>query len=199
VLEVKEDAILDSYEQKYMFERRIFQIKKKGLGFRIKTITEDLERFIPYDEITKNTKIEKAKNILYVLFLLFVSVLAIGYLIEVKGFELSASYFFNIIFVISFVTVFLFIYLKEGVRYKRLKCDNSTVAFFYNKSNKRDVDKFIAKVLEARNNYFRSKYLQKDESISLALYLNRIRWLMEEEIIDSQEYEFIKAQFFKQP
>jgi hypothetical protein len=197
-MEVTRQSKLETLEQKYFYEQRICSIEKKGVKLRIKSIADDLERFIPFEEISKVTKTKKSGNLLYILFAAFPLGLLIAYLIEERGFELSGTFFFNMASTTIIISILIGVYIKESVPFKCLKCDNSEIQLFYNKVNKDNVDKFIPKLIEARSSYYKNKYLQKDESISYEMYLRRIRWLMEDGIIDNQEYEYLKEQHIKQ-
>jgi hypothetical protein len=66
---------------------------------------------------------------------------------------------------------------------------------FYNNRNKKSVHIFIENMIDERNEFLKNKYLKLDETIDRDLFLRRIRWLMEVEIIDNHEYEELKNNF----
>jgi hypothetical protein len=189
---------MKTFEQKYFFEKRIFSIVKDGVITNIESTGDDIEDFVPFEEIsTKILRMKQTQFLYLYLGLMFLSINLI-FLIKEKGLDTSWQFLLFFTLSLTFGVILMCGYFKESVPFKFIQCENAIILFFYNRPNKAAVDKFIETIIEMRNNYLKDKYMRADETMTYDLYLIRLRMLMEEEIIDSAEYESLKNQFLNE-
>jgi hypothetical protein len=188
---------MTSYEQKYLFEKRIFTIGNDGVNMRKISIQDDFEDFVHFEEISTKVLHLKQTVYMYLCFGIFFLAISVMFLIGEIGEKLSWQFLLFFSCALIFGLAFMFGYLKESVPSKYIECGQWVIPFFYRRQHRADVDQFIENIIDARNAYLKNKLLNVDETVSYFVYLDRLRWLKDEEIVENEEYELLKEQFLQ--
>ncbi|WNM18972.1 hypothetical protein [Flavobacterium capsici] len=176
--------------QKKFNEKRRFKLTESG----IETYTNDLDvetnTFFSYDEFSNETRIytEKFPKILYIGLSMFVlAYIRVALLFDSLN-DSSASATL-LILLGSALTAFYYIYQKK---YKLLCLDNDQQVFIFSDSpNEKKVDEFIKTFYEMRKADYRKRYFKINFENDPKKEIERMNWLLKEEIITQSEYDFM--------
>lgn len=179
--------------QKSLLKEKYFEITRKGLKIKEKSITKKIEFMINFEDITSQTKVFESKKIIWKL-LSFISLLK--FLIQsYKGMNRESIFSPLEILPISLLSIilFMFIYYYTVEKYIMLICSDGTgIAFFKKHSTEEQVRHFITIILEHRNEYMKNKYGNVDYDLPYENQVGTFNYLRDEKIITSEEYEELK-------
>ncbi|WP_210490654.1 hypothetical protein [Rufibacter aurantiacus] len=183
-------------KQRAQFTKKEFYLEKTGVKVVSKTLQENLEYTIKYEELgfEQVKKQEKGAMIgviffglllLLDLYLLVDALINGERLVEVLMWAASAVFF-------GFLTVFALQSLNKEVVY--LTGGTKVLELFRSSPSKGEVDNFIAALYEQIKCYYKNKFGNIEPHLSREVHLARFEWLMEMGYIDEEEHEYLVFQ-----
>lgn len=184
---------MESLYQKSLLKEKFFEITRKGVEIKEKSITRNIEFMINFEDITSQTKVFEFKKIIWKL-LSFISLFK--FLIPLyKGINRESILVSLKIFPISVLLMisFMFIYYYTIEKNIMLICSDGTgIAFLKSNSTEEQVRNFITTILKHRNEYMKNKYGNVDYDLPYENQVSTFNYLRDEKIITSEEYEELK-------
>lgn len=174
--------------QKTLFEKRSFFLLSNKLKLYLNDGEGEHENYISYESLKGEAKISYRKNSK----LLFVTLAMLAF----SGCILLQSLIINQGF--TYLVFPLIIALISGAFYHYQKqnyiiletCDRRKVIFLRDKPNRRALEQFLAQLWKHRKQYLREKYFYINCDHDLKQQTDRLRWLLEQNVISKSEYRF---------
>lgn len=179
--------------QKNFLKEKFFEITRKGLKIKDKSITNNMEFVINFENITSQTKVFEFKKIIWRL-LSFIS-FPIFLIPLYKGINRESIEAVLKLFPLSLLLMilFIFIYYYTVEKYIMLICTDGTgIAFLKHDSTEEQVRQFITILLQHRNEYMKTKYANVDYDLPYENQVSTFHYLKDEKIITAEEYEELK-------
>lgn len=169
-----------------------FKICDRGVQISTTSIGISNECTIHFEDITNTiSKYSKRYAILFypvVFFIIFTVIACIdfaqgkGSIQPVVEFIIPSLLFLGIFFVTS-----------KKCTYIKLS-NNKFIVFHTSIPNKETVDFFISEMFLRRNEYLKNKYAYVDKDFPIEKQLNKLMWLLENDIITKDEFQNLKKQ-----
>lgn len=178
-----------TFTNRRYFTQQVFDIKKSSVIVNKKTLFEELEYEISFEQLhnKKKTEIKTNNNMFVTGFFFFV--FGIFFLLGSIG---EAAAICAIIAVTLVITSFLD--KKRTITVATYNGNNLTL--FFTKRNREEVNNFVEQLFEAANVFLLNKYNKIDKALPIEPQLNNIEFLRNREIISEEEYEVLKDQLY---
>lgn len=180
--------------------------QKRGFGRRTFTLLED-RILVETRESQKNSKFEvkldqigydiyyqsesRMSSILLVGICMLVMLIFLGVLLFDKNSSISATIIF-IIIMGSIMTLPVLIKRKDDIY---ITGGEQYLVFFRTVPNEEYVLSYIDKIITTSKQYLKKKYAVVDMYVPEEIFLNRLSWLLEKEIISRNEFEELKSDY----
>jgi hypothetical protein len=174
--------------QKALLEKRSFFLLPNKLKLYLKDAEGEYENYIAYESLKSEAQICCRKNSQ----LLFITLAAISFagcillqsLITKQGFK-------YIIIPVAIAVLFTVLYQVKQKKYVVVETfDRKKVIFLKDKPNRQALENFLAQLWLKRKQYLRDKYFYINPNQNLQQQTERLRWLLEQNVITKVEYQF---------
>ena len=187
------------FEQKKRFDVRKYTLYSDKILVEIKTVRENERYELKLDKIGHNIHYQSdsmavKKTAFYICFAVIPAIIWILHFMPPVQMDQGSAILGTAIFW-AFALVILFrkhdddIFLVDGQR---------SLVFFRTIPNEESVLNFINQVIETSRIYLKNKYGIIDINVPEDLFLSRINWLREEEIISEKEFYELKNGYIVQ-
>ena len=174
--------------QKTLWEKRSFFLLPNKLKLYLKDSKGEHENYISYESLKGEAKISCRKNPK----LLFLAVAMVTFSICVLlQSSLANRGFIYIVFpsVVALISAVLYRYRQRN--YIILETgDRRQVIFLRDKPNRQALERFLTQLWQHRKQYLREKYFYISYDRDLKKQTERLRWLLEQNVITKSEYRF---------
>ncbi|MEM7758027.1 MAG: hypothetical protein AAF298_07870 [Cyanobacteria bacterium P01_A01_bin.40] len=174
--------------QKKLLERRSFFLLPNKLKLYLKDTEGEHENYISYENLRGEAKISCRRNSK----LLFIAVAMVTFSVCILLQSILINQgFYYIVFplVVACISGILYLYQKQN--YIILETyDRRKVIFFQDKPNRYALERFLAQLWSYRKQYLREKYFYINQNHDLNQQTERLRWLLEQNVITKAEYRF---------
>lgn len=174
--------------QRTLLERRSFFLLPNKLKLYLKDTEGEHENYISYENLKGEAKISCRKNPKLLYITMAMLTFSICILLQSLWIDQGLSY---IIFplVIAILSGILYRYKQQN--YIILETyDRKKVIFFRNNPNRQALERFLVKLWSYRKQYLREKYFYINHNHDLKQQTERLRWLLEQQVITKTEYKF---------
>ena len=180
--------------QKHFSDKRVFIIEQKGVRVKLNrdgNFIEELYKWdgIGFDETTEGYKPSKYQTLFFTSLIINIIVFLVPF-----SFDGNDKVIGIIIALITTIVVVLSKFFFTKKYEKSISGSFLTLLFLYFQNKQKEVDNFIEKVKIKRNSFFKEKYLIKKQYENFEVFLSRLDWLKEEEIISDEEFNDLKKQ-----
>ncbi|BAZ45252.1 hypothetical protein NIES4102_22710 [Chondrocystis sp. NIES-4102] len=174
--------------QRALLEKRSFFLLPTKLKLYLKDAEGEYENYIAYESLKSETQICCRKNPQ----LLFLTLLSGSLTISLIIHSLVTNQSFKPIIIPAIVTVILAIlYNFKQQGYLILETfDRKKVIFLKDQPNRQALESFLAQLWLKRKQYLRDKYFYINPNQNLQQQTERLRWLLEQNVITKVEYQF---------
>ena len=174
--------------QRTLLERRSFFLLPNKLKLYLKDTEGEHENYIGYESLKGEAKISCRKNPK----LLFITMAMVTFSVCILLQSLLINQgFYYIIFPLVVACISGVLYRCKQQNYIILETyDNKKVIFFRNKPNRQTLERFLAQLWSYRKQYLREKYFYINHNRDLKQQTERLRWLLEQNVITKTEYKF---------
>lgn len=174
--------------QKTLLEKRSFFLLPNKLKLYLKDTEGEHENYISYENLKGEAKISCRKNPKLLFIALAMVTFSICILLGSLSFNQGLSY---IIFPIFAAILSGILYRYKQQNYIILETyDRKKVIFFRNNPNRQILERFLVELWSYRKQYLREKYFYIDHNHDLKQQTERLRWLLEQQVITKTEYKF---------
>lgn len=174
--------------QRTLLERRSFFLLPNKLKLYLKDTEGEHENYISYENLKGEAKISCRKNPKLLYITMAMLTFSICILLQSLWIDQGLSY---IIFplVIAILSGILYRYKQQN--YIILETyDRKKVIFFRNNPNRQALERFLVELWSYRKQYLREKYFYINHNHDLKQQTERLRWLLEQQVITKTEYKF---------
>ncbi len=174
--------------QKTLLEKRSFYLLSNKLKLYLKSGEGEYENYIGYESLTGEAKICCQQN----LKLLFIAIalLTFSACILLQSLIINQGFIYSIIpLIIAFLAIILYQYRQQNYIILATS-DRQKVIFLRDKPNRQALDQFLAQLWIYRKRYLREKYFYINYNHDLKQQTERLRWLLEQNVISKAEYRF---------
>ena len=174
--------------QKKLLEKRSFFLLPNKLKLYLKDIEGEHENYISYENLRGEAKICCRRNSKLLFVTIAMIVFAVCILLQSFWINLSFPY---IIFPIAVAFLSGTIYFSQKQNYIILETyDRRKVIFFRDQPSRYALEKFLTQLWSYRRQYLREKYFYINQNHDSQQQTERLRWLLEQNVITKAEYRF---------
>lgn len=174
--------------QKKLLEKRSFFLLPNKLKLYLKDIEGEHENYISYENLRGEAKIYCRRNSQLLFVTVVMIVFAICILLQSFWINLSLPY---IVFPVAVAFLSGTIYFSQKQNYIILETyDRRKVIFFRDKPSRYALEKFLTQLWSYRRQYLREKYFYINQNHDCQQQTERLRWLLEQNVITKAEYRF---------
>ncbi|MGB5633619.1 MAG: hypothetical protein WBM86_12705 [Waterburya sp.] len=174
--------------QRTLLERRSFFLLPNKLKLYLKDTEGEHENYISYETLKGEAKISCRKN--PKLLFITMAIVTFSVCILLQSLLINQGLYYIIFpLVVAFFSGALYRYKQQN--YIILETyDRKKVIFFRNKPSRQALELFLAQLWSYRKQYLREKYFYIDQNHDLKQQTERLRWLLEQNVITKSEYKF---------
>ena len=174
--------------QKALLEKRSFFLLPNKLKTYIKSTEGEQEDYVTYESLKGEAKIVCRKNSN----LLFMAMATISFAACLAVHTLLTSQNFGLIILPTVIAIiFTILYQTQQQRYTILETfDRRKIILLYNKPNHKVLNRFLDRLWQQRRQYLREKYFYISQHHEKQQQTDRLRWLLEQNIITKAEFKF---------
>ncbi|MEL6494161.1 MAG: hypothetical protein AAFQ41_03435 [Cyanobacteria bacterium J06623_7] len=174
--------------QKTLWEKRSFFLLPNKLKLYLKDREGEHENYIRYESLKGEAKISCRKNSQLLFLAIGMATFSICILVQSLIVELGIIY---TIFPLVVAIISAVLYQFRQQNYIILEtCDRRKVIFFRDKPNRQALERFLTHLWQHRKQYLREKYFYINCDRDLQQQTERLRWLLEQNVISKSEYRF---------
>lgn len=174
--------------QRKLLEKRSFFLLPNKIKLYLKDLEGEHENYINYENLRGEAKISCRRNskLLY----MSVAMLTFAVCILLQCFLLNKGFEYALFpLVVALISGILYLFVQQN--YIILEtCDRRKVIFFRDKPNRHTLEKFLVQLWLYRKQYLREKYFYINHNHNLQQQTERLRWLLEQNVITKAEYRF---------
>jgi hypothetical protein len=174
--------------QKTLFEKRSFYLLSNKLKLYLKNEEGEHENYISYENLKGEAKISCRHNSRF----LFVTIIMVTFstCILLQSFITNQGFIYTIL-PLSAALLSAVLYRYRQQNYIILEtCDRRKVVFLRDKPNRKALEQFLAQLWLQRRQYLREKYFYINYDRDWKQQTDRLRWLLEQNVISNAEYRF---------
>lgn len=174
--------------QKGLLEKRSFFLLPNKLKLYLKDTEGEYENYIAYENLKNEAQLCCRKNSK----LLFITMATVSFALCMLLQSLLTNQGFNLIIVPIIVAVsFTTLYQLKKQNYIIVETiDRRKVIFLQDKPNRQALEKFLSQLWQYRKKYLREKYFYINHNHDQQQQTDRLRWLLEQNIITKAEFQF---------
>ncbi len=174
--------------QKAWLEKRSFFLLPNKLKLYLKDAEGEYENYIAYESLKSEAQIYRRKNSQ----LLFITLVAVSFAVCILLQSLITHQRPKYIIIpIIVAVVFTILYQVKQQNYIVVETfDRKKVIFLKDKPNRQALETFLAQMWLKRKQYLRDKYFYISPNHNLQQQTERLRWLLEQNVITKAEYQF---------
>jgi len=178
-----------TFTNRRYFTQQVFDIKKSSVIVNKKTLFEELEYEISFEQLDnkKKTEIKTNNNMFVTGFFFFV----FGMFFLFGSIDEAAA-----ICGIIAVTLIFTSFLDKKRTMTVATYNGKNLILYFTKRNREEVNNFIEQLFEAANMFLLNKYKKIDKALPIEPQLNNIQFLRNREIISEEEYEVLIDQLY---
>lgn len=174
--------------QKILLEKRSFYLLSNKLKLYLKNRQGEYENYISYENLTGEAKICCQQN--SKLLFLAIALLSFSACILLQSLIINQGFIYSIApLIIAFLAIILYQYRQQNYIILETS-DRQKVVFLRDKPNRQALDQFLAQLWVYRKKYLREKYFFINYNHDLKQQTERLRWLLEQNVISNAEYRF---------
>jgi hypothetical protein len=174
--------------QKTLLEKRSFYLLSNQLKLYLKDVEGEHESYISYESLKGEAKISCRRSAK----LLFVTIVMATFSICILLQSLitnQKSIYSIISLIIAFLLAVLYQYRQQNYIILETR-DRRKIIFLRDKPNRQALEQFLAQLWLDRKRYLREKYFYINYNHNLKQQTERLRWLLEQNVISDAEYQF---------
>ncbi|MDJ0569207.1 MAG: hypothetical protein QNJ53_09165 [Pleurocapsa sp. MO_192.B19] len=174
--------------QRAWLEKRSFVLLPNKLKLYLKDTEGEYENYISYENLKSEAQIRCRKNSK----LLFVTIAAISFAICIllQGLLINQGFNYAIVVPLTIAAIFATLYQVKKQNYVIVETfDRKKVIFLRDKPNRQALEKFLNQLWRHRKKYLREKYFYINHNHDLKQQTERLRWLLEQNIITKAEFK----------
>lgn len=174
--------------QKALLEKRSFFLLPNKLKLYLKDTEGEYENYIAYENLRNEAQICCRKNSK----LLFITMATTSFAICILLQILLTNQGFKLIIVPIIISIlFAVLYQLKKQNYLIVETfDRRKVIFLKDKPNRQALENFLSQLWQYRKKYLRQKYFYINHNHDLQQQTERLRWLLEQNIITKAEFKF---------
>ncbi|MEM6613772.1 MAG: hypothetical protein AAF652_16235 [Cyanobacteria bacterium P01_C01_bin.72] len=174
--------------QRTLLEKRSFFLLSNKLKLYLKDAEGEHENYVTYESLKGEAKISCRQN--PKLLFLMMAMFTFSVCILLQSLMINRGFGYVILpLVIAILAGFLYRFRQQN--YIILEtCDRRKVIFLRDRPNRQALEKFLTLLWQYRKQYLREKYFYIDEDRDLQQQTERLRWLLEQNVISKSEYRF---------
>lgn len=178
--------------QKKPFNNRSFEIQEKGLIVKIQKLNEEVEEFIPFEQIGNDIVVKKTYSFNpYVSFIVGI----IGFFAIIYAdiiYAQKARYMLGVF--ICFIAG-ISTYFSDFKSFIYLQSDARTLEFYGKLPSNNEIMNFVQEVIKSRNDYLKNQTLKQIEKLSRDEQVISLFYLKNSNIITEFEYQELKKNY----
>lgn len=174
--------------QKTLLEKRSFFLLSNKLKVYLKDAEGEHENYITYESLKGEAKISCRRNPKLLFLMMAMFTFSVCILLQSLIINQGFGY---VIFPLVIAILAGFLYRFRQQNYIVLEtCDRRKVVFLRDRPNRQALEKFLTLLWQYRKQYLREKYFYIDGDRDLQQQTERLRWLLEQNVISKSEYRF---------
>jgi len=168
------------------FTRQLFEITNSSLAVTKRTLLDQYEFEIPFEQIHNKMSIQKISNSNPIV--LSIAAVIIGFLFLFGSLYEASPIFFLIGLIFGIISIFS---RKSTVTIPTYK---DPIELFFKSSNKEEMKQFASEIIKASNSFLLKKYGKVDKALPIEPQIEKLHFLLDREIINTDEFEQLKNQ-----
>ncbi|MGL4880043.1 MAG: hypothetical protein ACRC8K_03150 [Waterburya sp.] len=174
--------------QKALLEKRSFFLLPNKLKLYLKDAEGEYENYIAYESLKSEAQTYRRKNSQ----LLFITLVAVSFAVCILLQSLITQHGSKYLIISVIVAVvFTVLYQVKQQNYIVVETfDRKKIIFLKDKPNRQALETFLAQMWLKRKQYLRNKYFYISPNHNLKQQTERLRWLLEQNVITKAEYQF---------
>ena len=187
---------MEEIKQIKNFSKRELRIKDNSLFYKIGGIGHEDEVVIPFEEISgEKVGNENGKIILFIGGI--VSIVLAIVLVGLRFLDQDIGDFAEPFWLILGL-VFLTVYYRTKEKFWKIKLNGDNYIYLHKSiPNEKSVDKFIANLMNKRNNYLLENYGQLNKYLDYEGQFQNWKWLLKMNVITPKEFDDNKLQLIQ--
>lgn len=186
--------------QRYLWSTNEFEITEKGLKVIKKTLFNYFEHFINYNNISREITHQKVNPAALVLLPVLSIISGLAMLISrINNTTVDPPPLFLEVLIpeaVGFASLVYTLYVKDKMEYVFINGKNQ-IRLYRNIPDPTTVDLFLLGLFESRKDYLKERYTRIDCDLPVKGQLDNLSALLEQGIINTEEYEILKLQLVK--
>jgi hypothetical protein len=182
------DLVAMELHQKTLLEKRSFYLLSNQLKLYLKDLEGEHENYISYESLKEEVKISCRRSPK----LLFVTIVMVTFSICIllQSLMTNQKSTYSIIpLIIAFLLAILYQYRQQNYIILETR-DRRKIIFLRDEPNRQALEQFLAQLWLYRKRYLREKYFYINYNHNLKQQTERLRWLLEQNVISDAEYQF---------
>lgn len=182
------DLAVMELHQKTLLEKRSFYLLSNKLKLYLKNREGEYENYLSYESLTGEAKIccQQNSKLLFVA----IALLTFSACILLQSLIINQGFIYSIIpLIIAFLSGIIYQYRQQNYIILETS-DRRKVVFLRDEPNRQALDQFLAQLWIYRKRYLREKYFYINYNHDLKQQTQRLRWLLEQNVISNAEYRF---------
>lgn len=174
--------------QKTLLEKRSFYLLPNKLKLYLKNREGEYENYLSYESLTGEAKIccQQNSKLLFVA----IALLTFSACILLQSLIINQGFIYSIIpLIIAFLSGIIYQYRQQNYIILETS-DRRKVVFLRDEPNRQALDQFLAQLWIYRKRYLREKYFYINYNHDLKQQTQRLKWLLEQNVISNAEYRF---------
>lgn len=174
--------------QKTFLEKRSFYLLSNKLKLYLKNGEGEYENYLSYESLKGEAKICCQQN--STLLFIAIALLSFSGCILLQSLIINQGFIYSIVpLIIALLALILYQYRHQNYIILETS-DRRKVVFLRDKPNRQALDRFLAQLWLYRKRYLREKYFYINYNHDLKQQTQRLRWLLEQNVISNAEYRF---------
>ena len=172
--------------QKTLWEKRSFFLLPNKLKLYLRDSEGEHENYIRYENLQGEAKISCRKNPK----LLFIAIIMVTFSICILLQSSIANRGFSYVvfpLIVALISAILYQYRQQNYIILETR-DRRRVIFLRDNPNRQALERFLAQLWQYRKQYLREKYFYINYDRDLNQQTERLRWLLEQNVISKSEY-----------
>jgi hypothetical protein len=174
--------------QKTLLEKRSFYLLPNKLKLYLKNREGEYENYLSYESLTGEAKIccQQNSKLLFVA----IALLTFSACILLQSLIINQGFIYSIVpLIIAFLSGIIYQYRQQNYIILETS-DRRKVVFLRDEPNRQALDQFLAQLWVYRKRYLREKYFYINYNHDLKQQTQRLKWLLEQNVISNAEYRF---------
>ncbi|QKJ30065.1 hypothetical protein HQ865_09945 [Mucilaginibacter mali] len=179
-------------KQRRFIVTKLFELTDRSLKVTVSTLTSSNAIEIDFENITTKISHQKGPKRIPTIFtglsLAGLIICILSHFLEKNGSKTEDVLFYFVVF----VACALITYLSYENELNLLLIHGTKLTFFANSPTKKTVEDFLSLIKKHQKEYLLNRYATADDLLSQEQLATNLRWLLERNIIDSEECEVLK-------